>query len=116
MFSVGHVHSSGYAVISSVDVTKNGRWDTISKSAIYSFGTLAEWDTVTISQSGTSGMGFSKFYITCDNGKSIDFVKLYGCTHGIWFDPYDSGAQELHTANSCYKETASQVKTGTFGK
>ena len=92
-------------------MTKNGRWDTISKSAIYSFGTLAEWDTVTISQSGTSGMGFSKFYITCDNGKSIDFVKLYGCTHGIWFDLYDSGAQR-----ECYKETASQVKTGTFGK
>ena len=59
----------------------------------------------------TLNIGFSKFLITCDNGKSLDFVELYGCTY-LWFDPYDSAAKDT----VCYEETVSEAKTGKFGK
>ena len=49
------IFSLGNAEINSVDVTKNGRWDEMDKSATFDFSLLAEWDSVTIRQRGKDG-------------------------------------------------------------
>ena len=111
--SLNFVFSFGGENISSVDVTNNGRWDVSNQSSTYDFGVLDPWDTVSITQGGTDGINFEEFLISCDNGRSIDFVKLGNCS-SLWIDKYDGDKYDDRNSD-CYEETANHIKVGLLG-
>lgn len=86
------------------------RWNEANKSFQFKFQSRNEWDTVTVEQLGNDIIGFTEFKFTCDNGKSVDFVKSNDCsTNSFWL-----GEETDQTSSTYCYDKMSQTKTGTL--